>query len=338
MLLSALVIALTAPLLFGTPAALAAPIARSQVAVEMPVFVLQANIDGAQTGGSAAGLTDVLEEIENRKPDVILLQEVCDEQLDILGQRYSGNIVNYVVGRNDPPPPRSSCTRNGGGPESSYVIASKWPISNVTQDLLPGAREYAQYALFCADVAKQTANGPRTFRACSTKLEASNPDNPTYSQSVRAAQAVAIERLLSPIVSQKPVIMAGDFNAKPNASELRKIYRIGTAGNPADPNDNRGDFWEGDQNDPAHFGTVEEPEHDWDDRIFCPNSKGFCRTGEYTHGPNPGDYRRKFDYVFFSASSFARTRTALYQRIIPQGTPDGMAKHSMIFAKGTVLP
>ncbi|MFC7489789.1 MULTISPECIES: hypothetical protein [unclassified Knoellia] len=117
------------------------------------------------------------------------------------------------------------------------------------------------YGLACLDV---TRNG-RDIRACSTHLIAAKAP-----QSQRNTLTAAMKAALSPVVSQKDVvIVGGDFNTTPKTYPMDNLYGVGK--------DHTGQFRELHQM--AGQGTTN-------------------RAGKPTIGG--GDESRKFDYIFAS--------------------------------------
>lgn len=292
-----------------------APAPAAAAAAASSVSILQVNINGAAYGGDPSALDDVIPRID-RRPDVVLLQEVCQRQLDRLNGLYPGLVQSQVIGVN------SKCLgAQGEATQTHFVVLSKW---------VPTDSTFLSYSLglskgiLCARIPKNDG----AFTACSTKFDSGGSQT---NAETRVQQSKELKSLIAQNYPGTPVVLGGDLNAEPGARELDSVYRIGRAGRLDDPNNQRGLFWEGDEVDSAHFG-------DRTNGVTCsataPNPT-HCRTGGKTHNVfNAPQGGRKIDYVFFKFDFFDGNSVTLdVVRRTNQEREKG--KHAMLVARAT---
>lgn len=263
--------------------------------VTRPVKVITHNIAGGYAfAGRLTAVDAAVRQARIWSPDVVMLQEVCEAQARVLRHRLPGyHYVFTVMRRNNP-----DCGDHG--PHFGNVLASKWPLSGVRRINLRGdghrkeTEDVRYFKLTCASVAVSDTPAER-LRACVTQLRAGHGKGKPWLDSARTQQVRRIHKALHDDITYRHVrvVVAGDFNARPQDPALDEMYKLQTGGGPGGP----GDFHEADQTDHRYF--------------FPANRCGplACRSGELTccdelprdlNDPDP-PLDRKYDYVFFSA-------------------------------------
>lgn len=248
--------------------------------------VVTHNIAGGPTfKGSLDALDGVNAQIESYGPDVVMMSEVCGNQVKAFREQHPQWHVHYSEMVSN----QYSCTENGGASTSQgQVLASPYPIADVSADDLghPDNRPYADgeerwlyFTLLCGDIAipEHSDDG---LRACVTHLRGGRQD---VDVAARTAHTAAIRSLLHDRIWARgqAVTVGGDLNAWPNWDSLDNLYRLTKDGRYAGP----GDFYEADQTDQNFFGLRADP-------VICGLSA--CRTGQYTTSST------KIDYAFIS--------------------------------------
>jgi endonuclease/exonuclease/phosphatase family metal-dependent hydrolase len=267
----------------GCTAMVASASAPPGVAATRTVRVITHNIAGATTfHGELAAVDAAVRQAHLWQPDVVMLEEVCEAQARAFRDRVPGYHYVFTTMR----PHNKDCGTSG--PHFGHVLASRWSLSGVTRTNLHGdqhrrPKEAIRYfRLTCALVAAPGVPAGK-LRACVTHLRARHRPAEPWLDDARAEQVHRIRRALHDDIVRRHVrvVVAGDFNARPQNRALDEIYRLQRGGGFF----GAGDFFEADQTDPRYFpasGCV-------------PPS---CRGGEHTAGTT---LDRKYDYVFFSA-------------------------------------
>ncbi|HBT77502.1 MAG TPA: hypothetical protein DEB39_11420 [Planctomycetaceae bacterium] len=166
--------------------------------------VLCYNIKHGQGMDGVVDLERTVEAIRKWRPDVVLVQEVDKntrrtsntDQPKILAERLG---MYYIFGK-------TIDYQNG---EYGLLTLSRFPILEHEMILLPPATQQEQRGVLIAKIALPGTNG-KIIRLANTHLSAAM-------QNERTVQAARIDEILSK--GHEPVILAGDFNARP-ANEL----------------------------------------------------------------------------------------------------------------------
>jgi len=258
------------------------------------VKVITHNIAGAyKFHGQLTAVTAAVRQARRWRPDVVMLEEVCEAQARAFRDRLPGYHYVFTVML----PQDSRCPRHGS--DFGHMVASKWPLSGVTRTNLRGDDDQPgevvrSFWLTCALVAAPGVPAGR-LRACVTHLRAGNGAMQPSLNAARTAQVHRIHRALHDDIVQRRVrvVVAGDFNTRPHRPVLDEMYRLRRGGGLG----GAGDFFEGDQTD---------------HRYFAPSGCGprACRSGQPTCcaglDEDPPVLDRKYDYVFFSAQGVSR--------------------------------
>lgn len=261
----------------------------SAISDDVRFDVITHNIAGGMLNyGRIEALDKVEREIAESRPDVVMLQEVCQTQADAFMASHPAWDVEFRVTR----PNHPKCGPLG------HLLASHHGLDDVTETDLGHADPGKSVTLLCGNVKFKKRKG--SVRACSTHLVARNDEDPADSDRRRALQVDALVKVLNPIVKNgKAVVLAGDLNSGPRKDTLDPIYRLKRNGNWGG-----GLFDEADQGDPRREELRERG-------VTCAGSA--CRSGEPTHG------RNKLDYVFFSHN---RISGAIEGRVLGTGKSD----------------
>ena len=219
-----------------------------------------------------------------------MLEEVCEAQARGFRDRLPGYHYRFTVMRR-----RDTRCRNHG-PDFGDVVASRWPLSRVTRTNLRGdghrqpGEAKRSFRLTCVQIAASHVPAGR-LRACVTHLRAGHQSDRPWLDAARTLQVHRIHKALHNNVVHRHVrvVVAGDFNARPQNRALDGMYRLKRGGGL----DGAGDFFEGDQTD---------------HRYFAPSGCGLhaCRSGEFTCCGAGEPLDRKYDYAFFSAPGVSR--------------------------------
>ncbi len=251
--------------------------------------VVTHNIAGGMLNyGRVEALDKVEAEIAEARPDVVMLQEVCQTQADAFMASHPAWDVEFRVTR----PNHPKCGPLG------HLLASHHGLDDVTETDLGHADVGKSVTLLCGNVKFEKRKG--SVRACSTHLVSRNDDDPADSDRRRALEVEALVHTVNPIVRDgKAVVIAGDLNSGPKKETLDPIYRLKRNGEWGG-----GLFDEADQTDPRREEYREQG-------VSC--APGACRSGEPTHGNN------KLDHVFFSNN---RISGELEGRVLGMGKSD----------------
>ena len=238
--------------------------------------VLQHNVGGgAENDGGPAGIAYTFSRIDAAKPDVVMLEEVCQAQVDAFKARYASWSVLFA-----PMTINLGGDKCGGTPKGQLLASPHAMTEEIRKDL--GDPDGPKvFTLLCGKVPMPDTQ--QKVLACVTHLHATGGD-PEIAESARKRQAWRIADTLDPRAnSGEAVVLAGDFNASPGRKPLDYIYRLTTAGNFTG-----GKFDEADQTDSNAERNAQR------DEVRCAASA--CRTGEGTMTDNYA----KLDYAFFS--------------------------------------
>lgn len=229
--------------------------------------VVQHNVGGgAENGGTPEALAYTFAQIEDKKPDVVMLEEVCASQLDAFKARFRGWAVRFTVQRAKHEGCGNAAKGNLVASPRGFVDELDAPLGEPDGDKV--------FSLTCGGV--PMPNTARTVLACVTHLRVDDPDDSLRDKQVwRIVDAVRAQ-----VAKGREVVIAGDFNLTPDRRPLDRLYRLkanGTGGG--------GAFDEADQTDPRREQYAMRG-------IQC--AANACRSGvDTTDG-------RKIDYAFFS--------------------------------------
>ncbi|GIH80616.1 hypothetical protein Plo01_70450 [Planobispora longispora] len=270
----------------------------ARLRVNEPVRIFQFNMCGARqvpvpacAGGAVGSAAPaVASSILDFRPDVVTLNEVCREQYDevlrITGANGHALHGQFTVTR----APESACRGSG---ERGNALISRTPLSDAETTALPGGAGPDSYSLTCAGVTLRE----RAVKACVTQLSSVAEARPAQ------AEAVA-QRIDGHIGGGFPVILGGDFQARPWDAALTPLYSH---------HGGTGKLHEVDETDTQYFASPE---------YSCPVDDRRCRTGEGTY-PVPVALQYKLDYVFvsddFAALDGDATRTSVSSHVPLRG-------------------
>ena len=224
------------------------------------------DLGGAENGGTGDALAYTFAQIEEKKPDVVMLEEVCAAQLDAFKARFRGWQVRFTVQRAK----HEGC---GNGAKGN-LIASPRGFADTLDAPLGEPDGDKVFSLTCGGV--PMPNTARTVLACVTHLRINDADDSLRDKQVwRIVDAVRAE-----VAKGREVVIAGDFNLTPDRLPLDRLYRLKTNGSGGG-----GAFDEADQTDPKREEYAMKG-------IRCGSDA--CRSGVDTSDS------RKIDYTFFS--------------------------------------
>lgn len=161
--------------------------------------------------GELASLEELAEYIKSENPDVVALQEVDVRTHRDVAKHQNGRDFITVLGYHTGMLTAYARTIDHAGGYYGIGILSKYPFAHTRKILLPpfdGSKE--QRALLLANV---ELPGGKIFTFVSTHFDH------TDSQ-VRQLQAKALNKALKG--NKFPMVVAGDFNAKPDAPEINE--------------------------------------------------------------------------------------------------------------------
>lgn len=230
---------------------------------------------GAENDPGEKGIAYTLAQVDELRPDVVMLEEVCQSQYEHFKARHPAWTVLFAQMRASHP----GCA---AGEPKGQVLASRHPMTEVLRedlgDVDPSGDKH--FTLLCGAVSL-----PKTARkvvSCVTHLRAQGND-PDAAEAARGRQAQRIHgHLKDRIRGGQAVVLAGDFNAGPSRDTLDPLYRL-----TRDGRFGGGLFDEADQTDPRRADFADEG-------IACAPSA--CRSGEKTMADNGA----KLDFAFFS--------------------------------------
>lgn len=229
--------------------------------------VVQHNVGGgAENGGAGSDISYTFAQIEEKKPDAVMLEEVCAAQLDAFKARFPGWAVRFTIQRER----HEGC---GNQAKGNLVASPRGFVDELDANLGEPDGDKV-FSLTCGGV--PMPNTARSVLACVTHLRINDPNDSLRDRQVwRMVDAVR-----GHVNNGREVVIAGDFNLTPERAPLDRLYRLKTNGNGGG-----GAFDEADQTDPNRekyaMGGVK-----------C--GADACRSGVDTAGG------RKIDYAFFS--------------------------------------
>ncbi len=238
--------------------------------------VLSHNVGGgAENDGGAAGIAYTFSRIDATKPNVVMLEEVCQAQVDAFKARYRGWSVLFA-----PMTTNEGATKCGGTPKGQLLASPHAMTEEIRKDL-GDPDGVKSFTLLCGEVS--VPNTKRNVLACVTHLHATGNDA-AIAEAARKRQAWRIADTLDPRVnSGRAVVLAGDFNASPGREPHNYLYRLTASGKP-----NGGKFDEADQTDADREKYAKRED------VRC--AAEACRSGEATMADN----NAKLDFVYFS--------------------------------------
>lgn len=161
--------------------------------------------------GELASLEELAAFISAENPDIVALQEVdCRTYRDRTPQQHGKDFATELAFRTGMIPAYGKTIPHAGG-YYGIAILSKYPLAKVERIYLPKTENgKEQRAVLVADVEYREGEYV-TF--ASTHLDYTNTEE----------RQVQVEKLNDVLLkSAYPVIVAGDFNAKPDAKEIRE--------------------------------------------------------------------------------------------------------------------
>lgn len=226
---------------------------------------------GAENDPGTKGLAYTFSQIDDQKPDVVMLEEVCQSQYEAFKARYATWNVLFA-------PMRASHPGCANAEAKGQVLASPRAMTEELRENLGDPDGEKQFTLLCGAV--RMPNTARKVLSCVTHLRAH--DTPE-AHAARARQAQLIHRHLNDrVAGGQAVVVGGDFNASPHRETLDPLYRLGRNGD-----FDGGLFDEADQSDARRKDFAR-------DGVRC--AAQACRSGEGTMMNNGS----KLDHVFFS--------------------------------------
>ncbi|OKJ47017.1 hypothetical protein AMK27_39245 [Streptomyces sp. CB02009] len=232
--------------------------------------------------------------------DLVMFQEVCYGQWLMLRDHLANRTgVKYDTTWGASLPSYSGCKRWDPTPATNEpgelrfglaIFAKGGPgtidLDTRSVDFLPEPLQAEDRILLCA---KATVDA-RTVRACNTHIDF-NAQNTT-------AQTAAVASITRGFANAgDPVVLAGDFNQRPQHADMNPLYNHGadTEGKPS-----TGVLQEVDENDKSQFASG-----------GCDLSADRCRSGEPTASGECSDATKstaKIDYIFLSYYWFTTVR------------------------------
>lgn len=159
--------------------------------------------------GELASLEELAAFIKEQDPDIVALQEVdCHTRRDRAPKQHDKDFATELGFRTGMIPAYAKTILYAGG-YYGIAILSKYPLAKVERVLLPKTENgKEQRALLVADVEYQDN---KYFTFASTHLDYTNTTE-------RQLQVKELNRVL--LAKPYPVIVAGDFNARPDSKEI----------------------------------------------------------------------------------------------------------------------
>ncbi len=162
--------------------------------------------------GKADAFALLENQIEKFDPDVVLLQEVCSAQKTAWAERHPGWEVHFAQ--------MTSAHPGCGDTPKGLMLASPRPMKDVFEFDLgqryfdEGLNQWKRYKLLCGKVS--TPQG--RVKACTTHLRVGDPG-------AEAARLVLTRHLVAKLLpAALPIVVGGDFNAKPTSDEMAILY------------------------------------------------------------------------------------------------------------------
>lgn len=228
---------------------------------------------GAENDPGDKGIAYTYAQIDARKPDAVMLEEVCFSQYESMKRRYPSWTVLFSQMRASHP----GCANSEA---KGQVLASRRPMTEVLREDLgdPDPSGDKHFTLLCGAVSMP--NTARKVVSCVTHLRAHDT---AEANAARINQAKRIQGHVKGFVGDgRAVVIAGDFNTGPHEETLDPLYRLTRSGGFGG-----GSFDEADQTDPRR-------EQNTKGGVRC--AANACRSGEGTMSSNGS----KLDFVFFS--------------------------------------
>lgn len=177
--------------------------AKAKVLEDDKFKVVNMNIaGGAANGGAYTALAAVDSQIETWSPDIVALEEVCENQYLDFKDEHPGWFVVWTPLRDSHP----GCTEDQLA--QGQMLATPWPATDAVVTTL-GTLAYKTFTLTCANVT--TDNG--LVRSCVTHLRAG------WDQVDVDARLVMAQTIASTLQVYRaagvPVQLAGDLNGTP---------------------------------------------------------------------------------------------------------------------------
>jgi endonuclease/exonuclease/phosphatase family metal-dependent hydrolase len=245
--------------------------------------LLQFNMaGGAKNNGTYPIIGRIIQEVQERQPDIISLNEICDRQyehlllqLEAIGYQMSGYFQEsrtFVLDCVVPPDTRNEAgnailVRGSLIDDQGYIFTTDHVLEAREQPVVTESRSVA-----CVTAMFAIANQP--VKACSTHLA---PKDSSAANPYAAPEAEALElaRVFGPEAAAGSFVLMGDLNLLPGNPALNSLY--------APAGGTTGQFWEVDQ-------------YWYCDEEFC---DGPVQGGDASHAEG------KIDYTFVSRKHFS---------------------------------
>lgn len=160
--------------------------------------------------------------VYNRSGDFVPLQEICNGQIGDLQ-----NDLYYRLGRyfysyravTVPGVSNANCAYGTGGSAGDYGLGVLIPrqAAYVSIHTLPNSASNEKRVMLCAETTAES----RGIEVCSTHLSNKNETDATY---WRGEQVKRVTDLAKQYGAVRGILIGGDFNATPFASEMSPIY------------------------------------------------------------------------------------------------------------------
>jgi len=161
--------------------------------------------------GELASLEEIAAFIKKQDPDVVALQEVDNHTFRDRAPKQNGKDFATELGFRTGMIPVYGKTIPYKGGYYGIAILSKYPLAKVERIYLPKTKNgKEQRAVLVAEVEYEEG---KYFTFASTHLDYTNTTE-------RQLQVKKLNEVL--LKKNKPVIVAGDFNARPNSIEIKK--------------------------------------------------------------------------------------------------------------------
>lgn len=220
--------------------------------------VVDQNVERKQSA-----IDDALLQAANTNAHAILLQEVCESQMQAIRASHPNWTVGWLADNPVCPPAPGTTQKTMGGVVAIWTGGSTGVVQGLTFDhqaIFPERGYLSNQGIVCVLYAEE-------YRICSTHLI-------SIDQDTAALEAREIKAFTSGWIDNgRTVVVAGDFNASPEKAVLDYMYKNGAASN--------GRFYE----------------------VSRTGDGSVCRCGAWTSQNEETGFQRKIDYVFFSESS-----------------------------------
>ncbi len=258
------------------------PVRPSPAAPPNIIGVMSFNVCGGQcapTLPTTQWASTVAAIIDENRSEVVMLQEICRSQYlalsDLLGKRDPAVGTPYTFAWKPSLTNNAACKVWGEAPnraETGYfgnaiLIRGAGAIRYRTDVALPNPYGHEPRFMICLDTAFE-----QTIRVCNVHID--------YHPESRKVQLAHVAKLVGGWAATRPVVLGGDLNIRPDASELQALYSA-----------------------PLGTGRLTEVD-DTDKRFFgggCTGATVRCRTGETTMRETSDT---KVSYIFASDTHF----------------------------------